>query len=277
MMDTNAITTIARQELVINIRNRWTLVFAGVFGVLVLAISYFGLVTAGIVGFQGFARTSASLLNLVLYIVPLVALMMGTLSFTSEKSASELLFSQPVSRTEILLGKVLGLFASIFTATLIGFGLAGLVIATQVGTEGLLRYPLLVGFSLLLALIFLSLSAFISALCHRKSKAFGVALFVWFFFVLFYDLLVIGLTFLFRERTANVFIFGSLFGNPVDMVRIGSLMTLNGKDTFGAGGAALLKFLGGERLSIVVLLAMLALWIIAPLLCAQRLLRRQDI
>ena len=104
-MDTNAITTIARQELVINIRNRWTLVFAGVFGVLVLAISYFGLVTTGAVGFQGFARTSASLLNMVLYIVPLVALTMGTLSFTSEKSASELLFSQPVTRGEILLGQ----------------------------------------------------------------------------------------------------------------------------------------------------------------------------
>ena len=95
-MDTNAVTTIARQELVINIRNRWTLVFAALFGVLVLAISYFGLVTVGTVGFQGFARTSASLLNMVLYIIPLVALTMGTLSFTSEKSASELLFSQPV-------------------------------------------------------------------------------------------------------------------------------------------------------------------------------------
>ena len=277
MMDTNAITTIARQELVINIRNRWTLVFAGVFGVLVLAISYFGLVTAGAVGFQGFARTSASLLSMVLYIVPLVALTMGTLSFSSEKSAGELLFSQPVTRGEILLGKFLGLFASIFTATLIGFGIAGVIIAANAGTDSSLRYPALVGFSLLLALIFLSLSAFISALCHRKSKAFGVALFVWFFFVLFYDLLVIGLTFMFRERTANVFIFGSLFGNPVDMVRIASLMTLNGKDIFGAGGAALLRFLGGERLSILLLIIALGLWIVVPLFVAQRLLQHQDI
>ena len=276
-MDTHAITTIARQELVINIRNRWTLVFAGVFGVLVLTISYFGLVTGGSVGFQGFARTSASLLNMVLYIVPLVALTMGTLSFTSEKSASELLFSQPVTRGEILMGKFLGLFASIFTATLIGFGLAGVIIAAKAGTEGALRYPAFIGFSLLLALIFLSLSAFISAVCSRKSKAFGVALFVWFFFVLFYDWLVIGTTFLFKERTANALIFGSLFGNPVDMVRIASLMTLNGKDIFGAGGAALLRFFGGEGWSIALLLIVLGFWVVAPLFLAQRLLRRQDI
>jgi Cu-processing system permease protein len=276
-MDTNAITTIARQELVINIRNRWTIVFAGVFGVLVLAISYFGLATGGMVGFQGFSRTSASLVNIVLYLVPLVALVMGTLSFTSEKSAGELLFSQPVTRTEILMGKFVGLFVSILTATLVGFGLAGIVIAANAGAEGSLRYPALVGFSLLLALIFLSLSAAISALCRRKSKAFGVALFVWFFFVLFYDLLFIGVTFLVSERTANNLIFGSLFGNPVDMVRVASLMTLNGKDIFGTAGAALLKFLGGETLSLALLLVALFLWIVLPLLIAQRLLRQQDI
>ena len=276
-MDFNAVKTIARHELLINIRNRWTLVFAGVFGFLALAISYFGLVTSGALGFQGFARTSASLLNIVLYIVPLVALLMGTLSFTSEKSASELLFAQPVTRTEVLIGKFAGLFASMFSATVIGFGLAGVVIGLKAGAEGSFRYPALVGFSLLLALIFLSLAALISAACRRKSKAFGAALFVWFFFVFFYDLLVIGGTFLFRERTANDLVFGSLFGNPVDMVRVASLMTLNGRDVFGAGGAALLRFLGGEGLSIMFLLIALSLWVAVPLFLAQRLLRQQDI
>lgn len=276
-MDFNAVKIIARLELVINVRNKWTLVFALVFGVLVLAISYFGMVTGGMIGFQGFARTSASLLNLVLYVVPLVALTMGTLSFTGDKGGSELLFSQPVTRTDILLGKLLGLFASMFTATLVGFGLAGLVIAANAGTEESLSYLIFVGFSLLLALVFLSLAAFISALCQRKSKAFGVALFLWFFFVLFYDLLVIGGTFLLKERTANTFIFASLFGNPVDLVRVATLIALDGKEVFGAAGAALLKFLGGEMASLSLLLSALAFWIVAPFLFARRLLRRQDI
>jgi Cu-processing system permease protein len=214
---------------------------------------------------------------MVLYVVPLVALVTGTLSFTSKKSAGELLFSQPVTCGEILLGKFFGLFASILTATLVGFGLAGAVIAANAGAEGSLRYPAFVAFSLLLALIFLSLSAFISAICRRKSKALGAALFVWFFFVLFYDLLVIGLTFLFKERTANAFIFGSLFGNPVDMVRVASLMMLNGKDIFGAGGATLLRFFGGESLSFALLLVALSCWVVVPLFMAQRLLSRQDI
>ena len=79
MMDFGAVRAIARQELTVNVRGRWTLVFAFVFGALSLSISYFGLVTAGSVEVQGFARTSVSLLNLVLYVVPLVALVTGTL------------------------------------------------------------------------------------------------------------------------------------------------------------------------------------------------------
>ncbi len=276
-MDFRGIITVARQELIINVRNRWTLVFAVIFGVLVLTISYFGLLTAGAVGFQGFARTSASLLNLVLYLIPLVALIMGTLSFTSEKSTNDLLFSQPMSRTEILLGKLAGLFASIFAATVIGFGAGGLVIALRAGPAGYLRYPLFVGLSLFLAMIFLNLAALISALCRRKPVAFGIALFLWFFFVLFYDLMVLGGTFLLKERIANIFLFASLLGNPVGMVRVASLIVLDGKEIFGAAGAALIRWVGGDLAGLGILLAGLASWVVLPILATQALLKRQDI
>ncbi len=276
-MDLRVVATIARQEFAVNVRNRWTLVFSVIFGGLVLTISYFGLLTAGAMGFQGFARTSASLLNLVLYVIPLVALVMGTQSFTSEKSISELLFSQPISPGEILMGKLAGLFASIFAATIIGFGLAGLVIATRSGTAGFLRYPAFVAFSLILALIFLCLAALISVMCHRRPVAFGIALFLWFFFVLFYDLLVIGGTFIFTEHNANVFLFTSLLGNPVGMIRVASLIALDGKEIFGAAGAALMRYVGGDGIGLAVLLTALALWIILPILVTQALLKRQDI
>lgn len=276
-MDFRTIFIIARQELIINIRNRWTLVFAAIFCVLSLAISYFGFVTAGAVQFQGFTRTSASLLNLVLYVVPLVALTMGTLSFTSEKSSGELLFSQPVARSEILLGKIAGLFLSIAVSTLLGFGFAGVVIAANTGSEGAEKFPLFVGLSLFLALIFISFSALISMLCRRKAKAFGITLFLWFFFVLFFDLAVIGATFLMKEHTANNFLFLSLFANPVDLIRVASLLVLDGKEVFGAAGAMLLKFLGGKTSSIALLLSALAFWFVVPVYLSQRLLKRQDI
>lgn len=276
-MDFKAMVAIAHQELTINIRNKWTLLFAFVFGVLVLGISYFGLVTAGTTGFQGFTRTSASLLNLVLYVVPLVAVTMGTLSFASEKSAGELLFAQPINRIEILIGKLAGLFIAIAAATLLGFGFAGFVIAARAGNEGILRYPVLIGFSLLLALIFLCLSSLTSILCGRKAKAFGAALFVWFFFVIFFDLIVIGISFLVSERTANQLLFLSLFANPVDMVRVATLIVLDGKDIFGSAGAALLRFYGNSTGSLATLIIGLLAWVGVPMLITSRILNHQDI
>lgn len=158
-----------------------------------------------------------------------------------------------------------------------GFGLAGIVIAAKAGTTGAARYPVFVGLSLLLALVFLTLAALVSAWCHRKSKAFGAALFLWFFFVLFYDLIVIGGTFLMKERAANQFIFVSLFGNPVDMTRVAGLMALDGKEIFGAAGAALTRFLGGDAASMLSLIGGLLIWVIASFALSQRLLKRQDI
>ncbi len=276
-METNAVITIARQELTVAIRNKWTLIFAVVFGSLMLAISYFGTMTAGEIGFQGFNRTTASLLSLVLYLIPLVALMMGTQSFLSRSGDDELLFAQPISRAEVLVGKLVGLFAAMVTATFAGFGLGGLVIAAQAGSNDFLGYPIFVMLSLALSAVFLSLSMLVAMACRRQPKAFGLALVFWFFFVIFYDLLVLGGSLLFGERTANYFIFASLFGNPVDMVRVAGLLSLKGAEIFGAGGAALLKFLGGYVQGVAALVLGLVVWTIAPVIVSFRLLRDQDI
>lgn len=276
-MEFDSVLAIARQELTVAIRNKWTMIFAFVFGSLVLAISYFGSITAGEIGFQGFNRTTASLLSLVLYLIPLVALMMGTQSFMSTGSDDEMLFAQPVTRGEILTGKLLGLFAAMVTATFVGFGLGGLIIATQTDAEDFLGYPVFVALSLILSAVFLSLSMLSAIMCRRRTNAYGAALLVWFFFVILYDLLILGGSLLFGERTANYFIFASLFGNPVDMVRVAGLLSLKGGEIFGAAGAALLKFLGGQTQGIIALVASLLLWTLAPVLVSIRLLRKQDI
>jgi Cu-processing system permease protein len=242
-----------------------------------VAISYFGTVTAGAAGLQGFERTAASLLSLVLYLVPLLGLMLGTLNISRDHAANELLFAQPVGRSEILFGRLLGLFAAMAAAISAGFALAAAVILSEVGPEGFLRFAGLVVESLVLAAIFLTIGALCGLLSQSRTRAFGASLCVWFFFVMFYDLAVIGLAFVLRERTANLLIFVSLFGNPVDLARVASLLTLSDPSIFGAAGAALLKFLGGAARSYAALALGLSVWLVVPLALAARVLRRLDL
>jgi len=86
-----------------------------------------------------------------------------------------------------------------------------------------------------------------------------------------------SLAFVIPERTANTLILLSLFGNPVDLARVSSLLSLSDPSIFGAAGAALLKFLGGPGWSYAALAIALTTWLIGPVFLAARILRRIDL
>lgn len=277
MRTSEQIRAIARQEWTVHARNRWTIVVALTFAVLVVAIALAGTLAEGFDGVQSFRRTSTSLLNLVITFIPLLALIVGTLSFTGDRGSMELLFAQPVSRGTVMLGKAAGIVASLWSSMLAGFVAAGAVILTANGPEGFLPYVLLVFLSLVLAAVFVGLAVATAVSSRRKVRAFGVSLAVWFFFVLLYDLIVIGLVAWLNGPAATTALFVSLFGNPVDLVRVGALMGMENATMFGPSGAALLRFLGGTTGSVVALGLALVLWTAGPLLFAYRSLRHQDL
>jgi hypothetical protein len=66
-----------------------------------------------------------------------------------------------------------------------------------------------------------------------------------------------------------------LAANPVDLVRVGTLIQLGGADSFGLTAQALIGFLRGPSGSALLTLALLA-WIALPLLGAARTFTRRD-
>ncbi len=266
-----------RHELRIVLRNRWVLLYAAIFAVLATAVSYFGLAVVELTGLQGFERTSISLLNLVLYIVPLASMLMAVQSFSREGGATEQLFCEPVSRAEIVTGKLAGLGVANVLATVLGFGFTGVLIAARVGIAGFRSYLVLVGFTILIAFVFTSLSAMLTILMNRTNRAYAVVLVVWFLLVLLFDLMVIGLSFLLPEGYANRVAFTGLFLNPVDAARVGTLLAVAGKEVFGVAGAQLVRSLGSVPLAISLLCLSLAAWIALPALAGTQVLKRRDI
>ena len=116
------VMAIGWQEFVLNRRNRWVISFACVFALLTLLIAYFGMVTSGYSGFQDFTRTAASLTNLGGFLVPLFALLLGVFSFLANREYLEIMVTQPISRSRVLLGKYVGLVLTVLTASAVGFG-----------------------------------------------------------------------------------------------------------------------------------------------------------
>jgi Cu-processing system permease protein len=135
------IAVVAREEYRRALETRWLFVFSMLFALLVLGLSYFGLAQSREVGFQGFARVTLSLMNLVLIIVPLTGLMLGVTSIAGGGESLALLLAQPVSRGEVLAGKFLGLAAALGIAQALGFGGGGVVVALNGGIDQVPGFP----------------------------------------------------------------------------------------------------------------------------------------
>jgi Cu-processing system permease protein len=268
----------ARQELLLAVRSRWTQIFATVFAALALAVASSGYVLSGGHGVQDFARTAASLVELVLLLVPLTALLIGVLSLAPERGAAELLFSQPVSRRAILLGKGAGLFVALAAAQALGFGAAGLVIFSRAGGSGLLGYALLVLGSFVLTAIFLGLAALVPAgTVGRRTRALAIALVVWFGAVVLFDVAALGVASLLPSGPTSRVLIVSVLVNPADAVRTGALLGIEGSGAFGAASLALLRFMKGPVGAGLLLATSLLVWMVVPALFAARRLDRADL
>jgi Cu-processing system permease protein len=213
---------IAVKEFRERIRNLWVLVVALIFAIFSLAIAYFGSAQQGSVGFHGIDVTITSLVSLVIYLVPLIALILGYDAIVGEKERGslELLLSMPITRFEILLGKYLGLAAALSASTMLGFGGSLLPLIPQLGINDLYHYAGFVFSAILMGMAFLSLSLFVSVLAQDRMRASGVAIGLWFFFVLVFDLLLMGALVASQGKLGSALFAGILMLNPADIFRL---------------------------------------------------------
>jgi len=275
----SAVWLCAKQERLLAVRSRWTQMFAAVFALLVLAVASSGYILSGGSGIQDFARTAASLMQLVLLIIPLASLVMGILAMTPERGGAELLYAQPIARRSVLMGTWLGLFEALVAAQMVGFGAAGLVIFWQTGDEGLTGYALVVLASAVLTAVFLSLATLVSVgqIGRRRVRALAAGLMLWFALALVFDLVALGAASLLRSGHASRLLILSVLINPIDAVRTGALLGIEGTAAFGPASLALLRFTRGPVGAGAIILLALTAWVVTPALLAMRRLSRIDI
>ncbi len=186
------ILSTALSEFRIALRNRWV-------AIAILLMALFSLVLfRGGVGpdrwpwRRPLSVTVASLTSLAVYLVPLVALLMSfdAIAGEVERGTLPLLLTYPVSRVEVLLGKLLAHMAVLGLAVVIGYALAAAA-AFWMDPDSLSGLPALVRLtwtSMLLGATFLGAGYALSCLARRPSGAAGLAMGLWLAAVVLYDL-----------------------------------------------------------------------------------------
>ena len=270
---------IAQKEIRDNLRNRWVLAATILMFALALALGFMGSTPTGSVKVDPLTVTVVSLSSLSIFLVPLIAMLMAydALIGEIERGTMALLLSYPISRWQILVGKFIGHTALLAIATLIGYGAAGLILQWQFGGfQAAVWKPffLLIAASILLGAAFLSLGYLISAKVKERGTAAGLAIGVWLFFVVIFDMALLGILVAdSKHRITAKLLENVLLFNPTDIYR---LLNLTGfENTAMYSGMAGIS--GQIGLTKTLLVAAQIGWIIVPFALAAWLFSRRQI
>ncbi len=275
-MASGTVYVVARRELRSALRGRLIASFGGLFALLAVGIALAGLGGSGLVLVQDFTRTAASLLNLSMYVFPLLGLILGAAAFSGSGGDLELLVAQPVRRSTVLAGRLLGLLAAVSMVAAVGFGAAGALVAVRVGTAGMGGYLQVAGASVLAGAIGLGLGALLGVLLRGGSTAVGWALALWLFFAVLFDLALIGVLQIFGDARPGLGVAAALALNPVDALRTLALVRLDAELLLGPAGATLFGVYG-HGAGFLVLSGATALWLLGPGALAGVLFSRRDL
>lgn len=257
-------TTIAKHELKIIIRSKWLTSFGVLFTLLAVTIVMFG-GSSEQAGFEGFNRMTASLLNVSLFLLPLLTLLIGSTSLAGDKEDGglALLVTYPIAARHIILGRYLGLFVALFAVISLGYGIAGVSLFFYGNGVSASFYLLFYFMSLLLTLIFLSVSMLVGVFSLTRFQALGSSLFLWAFFVLFYEFIVMGIVLVTPKNfVLTIFTISTLL-NPVELIRVWTIIGLDSASIFGPNVYHLTVWSAGV-LGQLAFLASSLLWMILP-------------
>ena len=272
------IVIIAVKEIQEGLRNRWVIAVTLLLASLALTLSFLGSAPTGNVGAGRLDIVIVSLASLTIFLVPLIALLLSHDAIVGEleRGTLLLLLSYPVARSQIVFGKFLAHILILSFATLLGYGAAGLalvVAGTPTTADSWTAFGAMIGSSILLGSVFTAIGYLVSATVSQRSTAGGIALGVWLFFVIIYDMGLLGAIVSTKGVGFSPGLLSILLmANPTDAYRLLNL----GSETAGSV-SALSGLAASSKLSPTVLMASLALWVAVPLSLAMLRFSRREL
>ncbi|MEO9528048.1 ABC transporter permease subunit [Roseibium sp.] len=193
----HGILTIAATETRIGLRNRWIILSSLILLAFALILVLLGSAPGGEVRTDGVTVVVASLSTLSVYLVPLIALLLSFDAIAGEidRGTLQLVLASPVSRGAVLVGKFLGHVSVLGIAVSFGYGIAGLIAFFANGgsdASALTGVGRLIASSVVLGATFIAIGYIASASVRQTGTAAALAIAIWLFAVVLYDLALLG-------------------------------------------------------------------------------------
>lgn len=211
-----------------------------------------------------------SLLNIILIIVPLVSVIFSTIYIYNSAEFIELLVSQPLKRKQLWASLFTGLAGSLTFSFFIGIGIPVLLYAASAT-----GYIMII-MGLLLTVIFVAIALLAAVIARDKAKGIGFAIFLWLYFSLLFDGLILFILFQFQEYPLEKFMVVAATLNPIDLSRIMVLLKMDTSALMGYTGAVFRDFFGSNT-GFIIAVAILFSWVVTVFWLSLRRFQKKDL
>lgn len=227
----NELIHVARREIKTGFRNPWSYSFLALFCVFNLSLLLINSQNT----VEGYTSTTGSMINLILYLLPLMTLFLGSFSLTSEKEEGSwrLLSTYPMGTLPFILGKYAGLAFVLLVIVAFGYGLMGLVSGLLGTNFDPSTFFMFIAFSAGLVLLFLTIALLIGSWCKNRWQALTVSVAVWFFAVIGWPAILIAFLGLLPYMWIKPLLVALTMLNPAELVRLFIVVKLGGGSVLG--------------------------------------------
>ncbi|WP_303907883.1 ABC transporter permease [Thiohalomonas denitrificans] len=215
----------AYTDVLESLRARWFMVYALVFGGIVVVLFAFGLTESRIMGFSGLSRLLITYIQLTMAILPVFVLITTVRSVAGDREAGvfEYLLSLPVTLAAWFWGKMIGRFLVVFLPVLVAMmGAIAWAVVVKGAEVPWATVSYYTGLLVALAWCFLGIGMLISTLARSADVAQGAAFVVWLTLLLFLDLILLGI--MIREHLPPETAVAISLINPMQVFRTATML-----------------------------------------------------
>lgn len=183
----------------------------------------------------GYSRAIAMLMNLSLWLIPVICLILGSNSIITDKEGGGLSLYRTYHMpfTYYVLSKFIALCVSLLASLGVSYGVFGIIVSlTGQGAQGT-YFQTFLWLNVFLVIVFSALSLFIGSISTTRMQGLSFALIAWSFLVFVYEFIVFSVVDFvsYGQKLTGMLLF--ILMNPIESLRVWSIEKLNAEYIFG--------------------------------------------
>lgn len=183
----------------------------------------------------GYNRAIAMLMNLALWILPIICLILGVTSIVADKESGRLTLykTYKIPFTRYVISKFAALTLALSIALGLSYGVAGLILALLGHTFSANIYMIFIALHFLLIIVFTGAALVIGSISATRMQGLSFSFFFWSFVLFVYEFLIFSVIDFVPYAYKLKGLLSLILLNPVESIRVWSINHLHAGYIFG--------------------------------------------